>query len=145
MTPSFTQALSASVIKASARSVLMSMGFRREHAGLSAGDSLLRAKTGRTADDDHIHRPMREKRVEVLIRPSAVLPPETLITLAIRSVDGDHAGPRRPRRPRVRVADLASANQTDGRFHGMSIIASTATGRKLMIISRRTFLSGLGG
>ena len=77
-TPSLTFAASAAAISASARAVVTSSGFSTRTCSprRAAGHALLTVKPRRAADGDHVHRPMREKLLEVVVGDGTVLPRE---------------------------------------------------------------------
>ena len=81
------------------------------------GHALLTVKPRRAADGDHVHRPMREKLLEVVVGDGTVLPREVHGFVTICANDrGDLNAGDAPRRPHVCVGDAARADKTD--MHG---------------------------
>ena len=71
-------------------------------AALRRGNALGRMQAGRAADRDHVHRAMRQKCVEVVVRLPAMLAAERRDLLRVRSVDrGDLNPGNRPSSARV--------------------------------------------
>ena len=81
------------------------------------GDAVLRMQPGRTADHDEVERPMVEKPIERIERGGAVPAGKPFGVRVRRRDDGRHFHSRNvAKRARVRVADVAGADQPD--VHG---------------------------
>ena len=105
-TPSLTLARSHASIKASARRAETSMGFSvstwRPRCG--GADALLGVQSRWAADRDEIHRLVRQKGVEVRVRPRVMRRGESIDALRVGTMDRDDFDVARSPRPRARAS-----------------------------------------
>ena len=79
---------------------------------LRGGDSLVGVQRRRAADHHQVHRPVRQELVVAGERAAAEARGERLGLGQVAAVEGGDAEPRLERRARVRVGDVAAADET---------------------------------
>ena len=104
---------------------------------LGRGDALSGMQSRWTPNNDEIHRAVRQKRREIRVRSPAMFDTEFASLLRIGSVyrsnlyTGNGA-----RRPRMRLRNIAAANQSDMKGHGSECIKALVIRRDKGFISR---------